>query len=163
MEISPERGKVTLSCALSSDVSEQMKPLVVVVSPTSWTWSHEEAASPEFGARSVLLADKAGYLFATADHGVSHGLSASVVRKNVMQDCGPGLFARADLILGGLDNREVRLWINRAAWTTNRPWIDGVNKGINGVARVFLAGQPKCCDCTLGDPFEAHVVQPTAA
>lgn len=79
MEISQERGKVVLSCALSSDVSEQMKPLVVVVLPTSRTWSHQETASPEFGAGALLLADKTGYLFATASHGVSHGLSASVV------------------------------------------------------------------------------------
>ena len=60
---------------------------------------------------------------------------------NVMQDCGLGLFAWADLILAGLDNREARLWINRAAWKTNRPWIDGAIEGINGVARVFLPGQ----------------------
>src|SRR5580704_15585213 len=44
---------------------------------------------------------------------------------NVMQDCGLGLFAWADIILAGLDNREARLWINRAAWKVNRPWIDG--------------------------------------
>ena len=60
MEISPERGKVNLSCALSSDVSEQMKPLVVVVLPTSRTWSHQKTASPELGAGALLLADKTG-------------------------------------------------------------------------------------------------------
>ena len=69
---------------------------------------------------------------------------------NVMQDCGLGLFAWADVILGGLDNREARLWINRAAWKTNRPWIDGAIEGINGVARVFLSGQAPCYECTLG-------------
>ena len=60
---------------------------------------------------------------------------------NVMQNCGLGLFAWADVILAGLDNREARLWINRAAWKTNRPWIDGAIEGINGVARVFPARQ----------------------
>jgi len=70
---------------------------------------------------------------------------------NVMQDCGLGLFAWADLILAGLDNREARLWINRAAWKVNRPWIDGAIEGINGVARVFLPGQPPCYECTLGE------------
>ena len=69
---------------------------------------------------------------------------------NVMQDCGLGLFAWADVILGGLDNREARLWINRAAWKTNRPWVDGAIEGINGVARVFLPGQAPCYECTLG-------------
>jgi len=70
---------------------------------------------------------------------------------NVMRDVGLGLFSWADIVLGGLDNREARLWINRAAWKTNRPWIDGAIEGINGVARVFLPGQPPCYECTLGE------------
>jgi adenylyltransferase/sulfurtransferase len=70
---------------------------------------------------------------------------------NVMQDCGLGLFGWADLILGGLDNREARLFINRAAWKVNRSWIDGAIEGINGVARVFAAGHAPCYECTLGE------------
>jgi molybdopterin/thiamine biosynthesis adenylyltransferase len=73
------------------------------------------------------------------------------IAANVMRDCGLGLFAWADIILGGLDNREARLWINRAAWKTNRPWVDGAIEGINGVARVFLPGQAPCYECTLGE------------
>jgi len=70
---------------------------------------------------------------------------------NVTRDCGLGLFAWSDVILAGLDNREARLWINRSAWRTNRPWIDGAIEGINGVARVFLPGVPPCYECTLGE------------
>ncbi len=70
---------------------------------------------------------------------------------NIMRDCGLGLFAWADLILAGLDNREARLWINRAAWKTNRPWVDGAIEGINGVARDFLPGKAPCYECTLGE------------
>ncbi len=70
---------------------------------------------------------------------------------NIAQDIGFGLFFWADVILAGLDNREARLWINRAAWKANRPWIDGAIEGINGVARVFLPGTPPCYECTLGE------------
>ncbi len=70
---------------------------------------------------------------------------------NVMQQCGLGLFLWADMILAGLDNREARLWINRAAWKTNRPWIDGAIEGINGVARAFLPNKAPCYECTLGE------------
>ncbi len=70
---------------------------------------------------------------------------------NVMQDCGLGLFLWSDVILAGLDNREARLWINRCAWKVNRPWIDGAIEGINGVARVFVAGAAPCYECTLGE------------
>jgi len=70
---------------------------------------------------------------------------------NVVQDCGLGLFAWSDVIIAGLDNREARLWINRCAWKMNRPWIDGAIEGINGVARVFVAGTAPCYECTLGE------------
>jgi molybdopterin/thiamine biosynthesis adenylyltransferase len=70
---------------------------------------------------------------------------------NVVQDCGLGIFAWSDVIIAGLDNREARLWINRCAWKMNRPWIDGAIEGINGVAKVFIAGAAPCYECTLGE------------
>lgn len=69
---------------------------------------------------------------------------------NIMHTLGLGVFLWSDVILAGLDNREARLFINRAAWKVGRPWIDGAIEGINGVARVFLPGQPPCYECTLG-------------
>jgi len=70
---------------------------------------------------------------------------------NMLHDCGLGLFQWSDLVIAGLDNREARLWINRAAWKMNRPWVDGGIEGINGVARVFVPGTPPCYECTLGE------------
>jgi len=75
----------------------------------------------------------------------------TAVSGNVMHDLGLGVFGWADVILGALDNREARLWINRAAWKMNRPWVDGAIEGINGVVRVFLPGKPPCYECTLGE------------
>jgi len=68
-----------------------------------------------------------------------------------MHELGLGVFGWADVILGALDNREARLWINRAAWKMNRPWVDGAIEGLNGIARVFLPGKPPCYECTLGE------------
>ncbi|HLZ00335.1 MAG TPA: ThiF family adenylyltransferase, partial [Candidatus Angelobacter sp.] len=73
------------------------------------------------------------------------------ITANVVHGLGLGLFAWADVVLAGLDNREARLWINRACWKMNKPWIDGAIEGINGVARVFVSGQPPCYECTLGE------------
>jgi molybdopterin/thiamine biosynthesis adenylyltransferase len=73
------------------------------------------------------------------------------IRGDVVHGLGLGLFHWADVVLAGLDNREARLWINRACWKMNRPWIDGAIEGINGVARVFLPGRPPCYECTLGE------------
>ncbi|HKV95045.1 MAG TPA: ThiF family adenylyltransferase [Candidatus Angelobacter sp.] len=73
------------------------------------------------------------------------------ITANVVHGLGLGLFAWADVVLAGLDNREARLWINRACWKMNKPWIDGAIEGINGVARLFIAGKPPCYECTLGE------------
>jgi len=73
------------------------------------------------------------------------------ITANVVHGLGLGLFAWADVVLAGLDNREARLWINRACWKMNKPWIDGAIEGINGVARLFLPGKPPCYECTLGE------------
>jgi len=73
------------------------------------------------------------------------------ITANVMHGLGLGLFGWADVVLAGLDNREARLWINRACWKMNRPWIDGAIEGINGVARAFLPGTAPCYECTLGE------------
>ncbi|HET8890906.1 MAG TPA: ThiF family adenylyltransferase [Candidatus Angelobacter sp.] len=73
------------------------------------------------------------------------------ITANVVHGVGLGLFAWADVVLAGLDNREARLWINRVCWKMNKPWIDGAIEGINGVARVFMPGRPPCYECTLGE------------
>ncbi len=80
------------------------------------------------------------------EEAITHFLNA-----NVVHEVGLGLFGWADVILGGLDNREARLWINRCAWKMNRPWIDGAIEGLNGVTRLFAPGRPPCYECTLGE------------
>jgi molybdopterin/thiamine biosynthesis adenylyltransferase len=79
------------------------------------------------------------------------GAAVKPISADIIHQVGLGLFAWSDLIIAGLDNREARLWINRAAWKTNRPWVDGAIEGINGVVRVFIPGAPPCYECTLGE------------
>jgi molybdopterin-synthase adenylyltransferase len=39
---------------------------------------------------------------------------------NVLTDVGLGMFRDADVVIGCLDNREARLWVNRCCWKTAR-------------------------------------------
>jgi len=64
---------------------------------------------------------------------------------------GLGVFAEVDLVLGGLDNREARLFVNQACWKTGTPWIDGAIEGLMGVVRVFVPPDGACYECTLGE------------
>jgi len=52
--------------------------------------------------------------------------------------------------MAGLDNREARLAINRAAWQAGRPWIDGAIERLQGTARVFVPPDGPCYECTMG-------------
>ena len=67
---------------------------------------------------------------------------------DVVHDLGMGVYRWADVVLGGLDNREARLSINRSCYRLNRPWIDGAIESIQGVARVFVPDSP-CYECTM--------------
>lgn len=70
---------------------------------------------------------------------------------NVVYDLGLGIFRWADVILGGLDNREARVAINRGAARAGRVWIDGAIERLDGVARVFDPAVGPCYECTMSD------------
>jgi molybdopterin/thiamine biosynthesis adenylyltransferase len=70
---------------------------------------------------------------------------------DVRTTAGLGLFAELDVVLGGLDNREARLFVNQACWKSSTPWIDGAIEGLMGVVRVFVPPDSACYECTLGE------------
>lgn len=63
---------------------------------------------------------------------------------------GTGLFLRADVVVGALDNREARLYCNRLAARAGRSWVDGAIEALSGVARVFTPPE-SCYECTLSE------------
>jgi molybdopterin/thiamine biosynthesis adenylyltransferase len=85
---------------------------------------------------------------ARASYEIYPDIRAHAFVGNVVYDLGLGVFRWADVVIGGLDNREARLAINRACWKTNRPWIDGAIEQIQGTARVFAPDGP-CYECTM--------------
>lgn len=64
---------------------------------------------------------------------------------------GLGVFSGFDLVLGGLDNREARLFINQSCWKINKPWIDGAIEVLTGVARMFIPPDNACYECTMSE------------
>ncbi len=67
-----------------------------------------------------------------------------------MIDCvGLGLIRDCDMVLGCVDNREARLWINRCCWRAQRPWIDAAIHELSGVVQAFAAGQAPCYECGM--------------
>ncbi len=73
---------------------------------------------------------------------------AKAFTANIMEDIGLGLFARVDAVLGGLDNREARLFINQSCYKLKKTYIDGAIEALGGFARVFAPPGP-CYECTM--------------
>lgn len=70
---------------------------------------------------------------------------------NIVYDLGLGVFRWADVIIGGLDNREARVAINLAAARAGKIWIDGAIERLDGVARVFDPATGPCYECTMSE------------
>lgn len=71
------------------------------------------------------------------------------IEGNIIADVGLGLVREMDVVIGCLDNREARLWVNRMCWKTGTPWVDGGIQEINGVAKVFRPPDGACYECAM--------------
>ena len=71
------------------------------------------------------------------------------IHGDVITDVGLGLFAEVDLVIGCLDNREARLWVNRQCWKVSTPWIDAGIQEIQGVVKVFVPPDSACYECAM--------------
>ena len=101
-------------------------------------------------------------LFRARDRGKSKAIAAAeacrdinpdtqitAIHGNVLTDLGLGEFRDADVVIGCLDNREARLWVNRSCWKVGTPWVDGGIQEINGVAKVFVPPDGACYECAM--------------
>jgi molybdopterin/thiamine biosynthesis adenylyltransferase len=106
-------------------------------------------------SRSVLFsAEHEGHPKAEAAAGSARRLYPAIdVRPlvgNVLAAVGLGWFRWADAVVGALDNREARLFVNAACARVRRPWIDGGIEVLGGIARGFSPPQSACYECTMG-------------
>jgi adenylyltransferase/sulfurtransferase len=101
-------------------------------------------------------------LFRESDEGVSKaecaaraaknifaGMTVTPLVGNILADLGLGWFRWADVVIGALDNREARVFVNSACARVGRPWIDGGIEVLHGVARGFAPPQTACYECTM--------------
>lgn len=68
---------------------------------------------------------------------------------DVTADIGLGLVRDMDVVIGCVDNREARLWINRMCWKVGVPWVDGGIQEISGVAKTYCPPDGACYECTM--------------
>jgi adenylyltransferase/sulfurtransferase len=68
---------------------------------------------------------------------------------NVLADLGLGWFRWADVVVGALDNREARVFVNSACARAARPWVDGGIEVLQGIVRGFAPPVTACYECTM--------------
>lgn len=82
---------------------------------------------------------------------INPGIKVQWLDINVIYELGLGLYRWADVVIGGLDNREARLAINQSCWKVGKPWVDGAIEVLFGVARVFIPPHSACYECTMNE------------
>src|SRR4051795_2606833 len=80
---------------------------------------------------------------------INPDLTVVAMRGDVITDLGLGLFADVDVVIGCLDNREARLWVNRQCWKVGTPWVDSGIQEIQGVVKVFVPPDSACYECAM--------------
>jgi adenylyltransferase/sulfurtransferase len=78
------------------------------------------------------------------------GLRVRAVTANVLAEVGLGYFRWADVVVGALDNREARVFVNSSCARLGRPWIDGGIDVFQGIVRGFGPPAAACYECTMG-------------
>jgi molybdopterin/thiamine biosynthesis adenylyltransferase len=76
-------------------------------------------------------------------------IRAKAVHGNVLADLGLGFFRWADVVVGALDNREARVFVNSACARVRRPWFDGGIEVLQGIVRGFAPPKTACYECTM--------------
>jgi hypothetical protein len=99
----------------AKDVSENLKPLVAVISPPRRSWlTHEEMPTASFGAGMLLQANTEGYLFVTARH-VLDGPAWNMARggSRALLAMASGTWGTADVIARHRTLDLLLLWVPR--------------------------------------------------
>jgi adenylyltransferase/sulfurtransferase len=77
------------------------------------------------------------------------GIDARALNGNILADLGLGHFRWADVVIGALDNREARVFVNSACARVSRAWVDGGIEVLQGIVRGFAPPQTACYECTM--------------
>lgn len=70
---------------------------------------------------------------------------------DITADLGLGWIRWADVVVGALDNREARVFLNSACARLGKPWIDGGIEVMQGVVRGFHPPATACYECTMSE------------
>jgi adenylyltransferase/sulfurtransferase len=133
--------------------NEVLKNLALLGVGTTYVIDRDEV-EPSNLSRSVLFRAEDGgrpkaEVAAQRAREINPEVTIHALRGDVVTDLGLGLFADVDVVIGCLDNREARLWVNRQCWKVTTPWVDAGIQEIQGVVKVFVPPDSPCYECGM--------------
>lgn len=81
---------------------------------------------------------------------INSSIEVQTINADIIYGVGLGVFDRMDVIIGCLDNRIARLYINKHAFQVGKTWVDGAIQDLNGQLDVFVP-KKSCYECQLDD------------
>jgi molybdopterin/thiamine biosynthesis adenylyltransferase len=81
---------------------------------------------------------------------INPNIKVIAINADITYQLGLGLIRRCDVIIGCLDNRIARLYLNRFCSKVNKPWIDGAIENLAGTMTVNQLNK-NCYECNLSE------------
>ncbi|HEX7287118.1 MAG TPA: serine protease [Candidatus Angelobacter sp.] len=132
----------------AKQVSEELKPLVAVISPAHRSWfTHHEGPSAAFGAGVLLQAGPDGYLFMTARHVIDSSLGGRGDRALIAM--ASGTWTGADVIARHNDLDLALLWLPRQSGSGSFTQPVGDGREVSEGENIFVIGHPEGLRYTL--------------
>jgi adenylyltransferase/sulfurtransferase len=79
---------------------------------------------------------------------INSNVKVMYLNGDVTIDVGLGVFRRMDVVIGCLDNRLARLFLNRACYKVDKTWVDGAIENLTGQVDVYKP-YATCYECSL--------------
>ena len=139
----------TATAMTAKDVSEKLKPMVVVISPAQRSWfTHNEGPSAGFGAGVLLEASPEGYLILTARHVIDDSLFSRAGNRALVA-MATGTWAGADVIARHSVLDLLLLWMARESGSGH--FLQPIEQapGIKEGEEIFVIGHPQGLRFTL--------------
>lgn len=145
----------------AEEVSEQLKPLVTVITPVRRNWfSHVEGPSNALGAGVILQANEDGYLICTARH-VVDGESGNGKVERALVASSSGTWATADVVARHNTLDMLLLWLpRRTGKATFTLPVKKVSE-LKGGESIFVIGHPQDLRFTLSTGIISRLDQDT--
>lgn len=87
---------------------------------------------------------------------INPNVKTKVINGDVIVDVGLGVFRRMDAIIGCLDNRLARLFLNRSCHKVGKVWVDGAIENLGGQLNVYKPGT-SCYECQLTEAEKSNI------